>query len=146
MISDNLLQADIITRIISIVTGSIYASIATGTSDIGGVRELQYQSDLFIYPNIRVDLESNEYVFDEQERCQLQYVEFSVYVFSEQRSSKECSQIKGMLATALVGLGFHGANAKYTRLRLVDNVPAVRESELIWRSQIKLGSRVQNLP
>lgn len=146
MIPDNQIQADIIARIISIVTGSVYAGIVTGTSDIGGVREIQYQADTFIYPNIRVDLENNEYVFDEQERCQLQYVEFSVYVFSEQRSSKECSQIKGMLATVLVGLGFHGTYAKYTRLRLVDNIPAVRESEILWRSQIKLGSRVQNLP
>lgn len=141
MISDELVQADLIAKLKTIT--AVTSLLPDGVS---GIKELQWQGDTFQYPGVRLDLENNEYVFDEQERCQLQYVEFSLYIFSQERSSKQCSQIKGLLATALVGLGFTGTNAKYTRLRLVDNVPAIREDERTWRSQIKLGSRVQILP
>lgn len=117
-------------------------SITTGTSDI---REFEWQGDEFTYPNIRLDLEDNRYEFNEQERCALQTIEFSVYVYSEQRSSKQCSYIKGLVANALVGLGFTGTYAKYTRIRLLENIPAMRVSEREFRSQLKLTTFVQNL-
>lgn len=136
MIGDEVVQAAIIAKLKSLAP--------FGNVQSGEIKELEWQGDTFTYPAIRVDLETNEYVFDEQERCMLQYVEFSVYVFSEQRSSKECSQIKTLVSNALVGLGFNNTThgVRFSRLRLVDNVPAVRESERAWRSQIKLGSRI----
>lgn len=136
MIGDEVIQAAIIAKIKSLAP--------FGNVQSGEVKELEWKGDAFSYPNIRVDLETNEYAFDEQERCMLQYVEFSVYIFSEQRSSKECSQIKTLVSNALIGLGFSNSTygVRFSRLRLVDNVPAVPESERVWRSQIKLGSRV----
>lgn len=136
MISDEKIQADLMTKIKSL------GSITTGTSDI---REFEWQGDEFTYPNIRLDLEDNRYEFSEQERCQLQTIEFSVYVYSEQRSSKQCSYIKGLVANALIGLGFTGTYAKYTHIRLMENIPAIRVSERIFRSQLKLTTFVQNL-
>lgn len=116
-------------------------SITTGTSDI---REFEWQGDEFTYPNIRLDLEDNRYEFNEQERCSLQTIEFSVYIYSEQRSSKQCSYIKGLVANALIGLGFTGQYAKYTHIRLMENIPAIRVSEREFRSQLKLTTFVQN--
>jgi len=142
MISDEVIQAGLITRIKTII--ALFSGTSVLPDGVNGVRELQYQADDFQYPNIRLDLESNEYVFDEQERCQLQVAEFSLYIFSQERSSKQCSTIKGLLANALVGLGFAGTNVKFTRLRLSSNFPAIREDERTWRSQIKFLTRVQN--
>ncbi len=138
MIGDELIQASLITKIKSL------SAITSLLTDANEVRELQWQGDTFTYPNIRLDLESNDWVFDEQERCQLQYCEFSIYVFTEDRSSKKCSQIKSAILTAMSGLGFSNSTygVKFSRLRLIDNVPAVRESERIWRSQVKFGSRI----
>ena len=136
MIPDWQIQADIITKIKST------PSITTGTSDI---HEFEWQGDEFTYPNIRLDLEDNRYEFNEQERCQLQTVEFSIYVYSEQRSSRECSYVKGLVANALIGLGFTGTYAKYTHIRLLENIPAIRISEKVFRSQLKLTTFVQNL-
>lgn len=141
MISDELIQADLITKLKTIT--SVTSILPDGVS---GIRELQWQGDTFQYPCVRLDLEQNEYVFDEQERCQLYQIEFSLYIFSEERSSKQCSQIKGLLENYLTGLGWTGTNAKYTRLRLTDNMPAVREDATTWRSQIKYRTRVQKLP
>lgn len=136
MIPDWQVQADLITKI-----KNTY-SITTGTTDI---HEYEWQGDEFTYPNIRLDLEDNRYEFNEQERCALQTIEFSVYIYSEERSSKQCSYIKGLVANALIGLGFTGTYAKYTHIRLMENIPAIRVSERIFRSQLKLTTFVQNL-
>lgn len=136
MIGDEVIQAAIIEKLKSLAPFGAVASTE--------VREFSWQGDTFTYPNVRVDLESNEWVFDEQERCNLQYVTFSIYIFSEQRSSKECSQIKTIIINALVGLGFTSTTqqVKFSRLRMVDNVPAIREDERTFRSQVQFGSRI----
>lgn len=136
MIPDWQVQADLITKI-----KNTY-SITTGTTDI---HEYEWQGDEFTYPNIRLDLEDNRYEFNEQERCALQTIEFSVYIYSEEKSSRQCSYIKGLVANALIGLGFTGTYAKYTHIRLMENIPAIRVSERIFRSQLKLTTFVQNL-
>ena len=141
MISDELIQSDLIAKLKTIA--SVTSILPDGTS---GIRELQWQGDTFLYPCVRLDLEQNEYVFDEQERCQLYQIEFSLYIFSEERSSKQCSQIKGLLENYLTGKGWTGTNSKYTRLRLIDNMPAIREDANTWRSQIKYMTRIQVLP
>lgn len=140
MLSDEKIQADIIAKLKTIT--SVTSLLPEGQS---GIKELQWQGDEFRYPGVRLDLEDNTYEFDEQERCQLQVTEFSVYIFSEEKSSKQCSTIKGLLATALVGLGFTGTNAKYVRFRLVDNIPAIRQDERTWRSQLRFRSFVGNI-
>lgn len=138
MIGDETVQTAIIAKL---------KSTPTITTVLGGpneIRELQWQGDEFTYPNIRVDLESNNFAFDEQERCNLQYVEFSIYIFSEERSSKQCSQIKTIVENALIGLGFSNPSLgiKFSRIRKIDSVPAIREDERTWRSQIRFGSRI----
>lgn len=138
MLADNLIQQDLITKLKAIPTGTAY--LGDGAS---GIRELEWQGDTFTYPNIRLDIESTNYVFDEQEKCALYLVEFSLYFFSQERSSKQGSQIKGLFENYFTGLGWTGANCKFNRLRLVDNIPAVRADEITWRSQLKYETRVQ---
>jgi hypothetical protein len=140
-ISDELIQADLITKLKTITT--VTALLPDGTS---GIKELQWQGDEFQYPAVRLDLERNEYVLDEQEMCGLYKVEFSLYIFSQERSSKQASQIKGLLEKVLTGTGWHGTNANYSRLRLLDSVPAVREDERTWRSQLRYGTKLTALP
>ena len=141
MISDELIQADLITQLKSITT--VTSILPEGAN---GIKELQWQGDTFQYPGVRLDIEDAGYEFDEQEMCHLYFVEFSVYVFSEERSSKQCSQIKGLLENHLTGRGWTGLYAKYNRLRLMDNVPAVREDERTWRSSIKYRTRLTPSP
>lgn len=140
MKSDELLQADIIAKLKTIT--SVTSLLTNGASDI---KELQWQGDQFGYPSVRLDIEKNEYTYDEQERCQISQLTFSLYIFSEERSSKQCSQIKGLLETALTGIGFTGTNARYLRLKLADNVPAIRSGEMEWRSQLQYQTNYQNI-
>lgn len=140
MISDYQLQADLIAKLKTIT--SVVALLPDG---VNGIKELQWQGDTFQYPAIRLDIEDGGYEFDEQERCNLYFVEFSVYVFSQERSSKQCSQIKGLLENYLTGLGFTGTYAKYNRLRLEDSVPAVRQDERTFRCQVKYRTRLTSI-
>lgn len=138
MFSDELIQADLIAKLKTLTSAT--SLLGDGVS---GIKEAQWQGDTFLYPAVRLDLEDNRYYFDEQARCNLTEIKFSVYVFSEERSSKQCSQIKGLLEAGLTGVGFSGTNARYIELRLVDNVPAIREDERTWRSQLQYQTRVQ---
>jgi len=143
MLSDESIQADLITQLKSITT--VTSLLPEGSS---GIKEYQWQGDTFQYPAVRLDLEDTGYEFDEQEKCRLYFAEFSIYIFSEERSSKQCSQVKGLLENHLTGRGWTGANAKYSRIRLVTggNVPAVRQDERTWRSQLQYRTRLTPTP
>lgn len=139
LIGDEVIQAAIIAKLKSLAP---FQSVQSGE-----VRELEWQGDSFSYPNIRVELEDNVPYFDEQLKCTLQRVEFSVYCFSEQRSSKECSQVKTSVINAMVSNGFNnsGLGVRFLPVRIMDNVPAVREDERTWRSQVRFGTKVSPL-
>lgn len=139
MIGDEVIQASIIAKIKSL--GAVTSLLSNGATE---VRELEWQGTSFSYPNVRIELEDNDFYFDEQTKCSLQRVEWSVYIFSQQDSSKECSQIKTAVINALVGSGFSNQtyNTKFSTVRLVENIPAVREDARTWRAQVKLSSKV----
>lgn len=137
IIGDEVIQAAIIAKLKSLAPFGAVASTE--------VRELEWQGDSFTYPNIRVELEDNTPYYDEQLRCGIQRVEFSVYVFSEQRSSKEASQIKTLVTNALVGDGFSNSTIRFLPIRILDNVPAIREDDRTWRAQVKFGTKVSSL-
>jgi len=139
MIGDEVIQAAIIAKLKELAPfGAVQAN---------EIREVEWQGDAFTYPNIRFDLDENEFAFDEQGRCNLQYIEFSVFVFSEQRSSKEASQIKTLLLNALVGKGITNQTyqVRFSPLRLLDNVRTFREDERTWRSQVRFQTRVSGI-
>lgn len=138
MIGDEVIQAGIIARL------KTYPTPTGAFTNSSEIRELEWQGDEFVYPNIRLDLEDNRDYFDEQERCSLQYIEFSVYVFSESRSSKQASQIKSEIIDFLKGRGWTNLthNVKFSSPRLIENIPAIRVEERIWRSQARFSSKV----
>ena len=138
MIGDDRVQASLISKL------KTYPTITGAFTNSTEIRELEWQGDEFVYPNLRLDLEDNRFYYDEQERCNLQAVEFSVYVFSEQRSSKQSSQIKSEVINFLVGTGWTNSTygVRFSPLRLMENVPSVRETERIFRCQAKFSSKV----
>ena len=139
MISDEVIQAAIIAKLKSFTT--LTALLAEGVS---GIKEYQWQGDTFKYPAVRLDLESNGYTFDANGQCTSQDIEFSLYFYSEEKSSKQCSQLKGITINLLVGKGFTQNGLRFSELRLErgGNIPAMREDEHTWRSQVKLNSMV----
>ena len=132
MISDELVQAALIAKLKTFT--DVNAILTGGASN---VKELQWQGDQFAYPAERLDLESNEMFYDEQRRCSIQRAEFSVYFFSEERSSKQASVLKGLLINDMMLDGFTQNTIRFMDVRLIDSVTAVREDERTWRTQAK---------
>lgn len=139
MISDEVIQAALIAKLKSFT--ALTDLLVEGAS---GIKEFQWQGDTFKYPAVRLDLENNEWSFDVTGKCTLQDVEFSLYFYSEERSSKQCSQIKGVAMNSLIGHGFTQNGLRFSEIRLDrgGNIPAIREDERTWRSQVKLSTRV----
>lgn len=139
MIGDEVVQAAIVAKLKSLAP---FQSVASDE-----IRELEWQGDTFSYPNIRVELEDNVPYFDEQLKCTLQRVEWSVYCFSQQRSSKECSQIKTAISNAMVSNGFSNLPLaiRFLPVKILDSVPAVRQDERTWRSQLRFGSKISGV-
>ncbi len=139
MISDEVIQAAIIAKLRTLTTLTDLLG-----DKVSGVKEFQWQGDTFSYPALRLDLESNDWSFDDYGRCTAQDVEFSLYFYSEERSSKQCSQLKGTAINLLVGKGFTQNGLRFGEVRITQggNVPAIREDEVTWRSQAKLSTRV----
>ena len=137
MISDEVIQAALIAKLKTFTNVTVL--LTDGATDI---KELQWQGDDFHYPAVRLDLEDNSIYFDEQEKCTLQEVTFSVYIYSQERSSKQCSQIKGLVMNNLIGKSWSGTGVKFVKIRLNDNSPAIREDERTWRASAQFKSRV----
>ena len=137
MISDEVVSADLIAKMKTFTT--MVAALSEG---VNGIKELQWQGDTFEYPCVRFDLEDNSIYYDEQEKCTLQEITFSVYIYSQERSSKQCSTIKGLVINNFVGKSWTGTGAKYIKIRLDDNSPAIREDERTWRSQATFKTRL----
>ena len=140
MISDEIIQAALIAKMKTFA--NVVALLPVRTDGTSAIKELQWQGDTFEYPAVRLDIEDNSIYFDEQERCTLQEVTFSVYIFSEERSSKQCSQIKGLLINNFVGKSWTGTGVKFIKMRLADNSPAIRQDERTWRSSAQFRSKL----
>lgn len=137
MIGDETIQQAIVAK---------FKTLAPFTSSLGQVtstevREFDWQGAEFSYPNIRIELEENIPYFDEQRNCTLQRVEFSAYIYSEQKSSKECSQIKTSVLNGFT-TGFTSNSVKFLEPRILENIPALREDSRTWRSQVRFGTKV----
>ena len=92
MIADNLVQADLISKLKSIV--AVTNLLGDG---ISGIKELEWQGDDFKYPCVRLDLENVGYEFDEQENCGLYFCEFSVILLVRNVPVNSVARLKDYL-------------------------------------------------
>lgn len=100
------------------------------------IRESQWQSDEFVYPNIRVRIIRNE---PESGECNRSNATVSIMVFTEAQSSATCDEISGIIATYFkskqFSVSFEG-DTYHLSLGGVTLIPAVRAGVTIWRSEV----------
>jgi len=135
MISNELIQSALISK----ANGDTVIVASPLVS--GSVREFNFQGTDFSYPAVRLQIESQIDVADTNVHCPSQ-VDFSWYVFSEKASSLEANSIAGRLVSELRGLSFSQNNIKFVKIRVLENIPAIREDERTWRAQVRCQSVV----
>jgi len=136
MIDNNLLQAALIAKANS--STGIQTYLSSGT-----VLEYNWQGVDFGMPAARLQIEGQSDISELNEHCPSQ-VDFSWYIFSEKQSSKECNQIAGAFVTAFRGISFEKNAIKFVRVRISENIPAIREDERTWRAQVRCQSIVHS--
>lgn len=135
MISNDLIQAAIIAKANSSAV-LIAAPLSSGT-----VLEYNFQGTDWTYPCVRLQLESQP---DATEDSCPSAVEFSFYVFSEQSSSKQANQLAGRVVSVFRGLSFTQNSIKFVKVKILENIPAIRQDVRTWRAQIRCRSVIHN--
>jgi hypothetical protein len=133
MISSELIQAALIAKATSSATLTA-APLSSGT-----VLEYNYQGTDWSYPCVRLQLESNNKDIDSLGSCP-SVAEFSWYVFSEQGSSKQANQLAGRVVAAFEDLSFTQNGIKFSKIKILENIPAIRQDVRTWRAQVRCRS------
>lgn len=108
------------------------ATIVALLSSSGDIKEDQWQGTNFVYPAVRLQLNSNEPLTP---NCPHLRIGLSILVFSETDNSLQADQIAGIINNELHNRQF-SSNGIAISLRTTNLIPAVRSERLIWRSQI----------
>lgn len=101
---------------------------ATGTAAAGDIRELSYQGKVFSYPCIRYE------VTCDPDECDNYDVNFTLWVFSEDASSLEVTQIVDQLIAALHDRRYTGA-IQLQNVKVI-SAPAPLRGEILWRGAL----------
>lgn len=125
MRSNNEIQAALIAYLKA--NANIVASLDAGAEEI---REDQWQSDQFVYQNIRVRLIDNTPL----ETCNMSRIEVSFMVFSEEQSSQQADTIAGIIKDELRDTSFTSNSIGFSST-IIRLVPANRQDTLTWRAE-----------
>lgn len=104
-----------------------------------GIRERGWRGNVFQYPIVRVDLEPQRDLTPDS-NCTPVTQDWSIYVYSEEHSSREADQIAGLVANLFQGRFFVSNGIKFSRVNILENIPAIPEDERTWRAQVRCRS------
>lgn len=116
-------------------------SLVTLLGVAGQLKETQWQGTEFVYPAVRL---GND-VLPSQDGCSPDGVEGAVLVFSEQKSSKQCSLIAADISRILHRISFNSTvnSVKFMRIYVTRvTYPTQMEGSDIWQSQVQITAQV----
>jgi len=132
-------QAGLITYLKGL-TALVTALSVGGHSGSDQIKEYFYQGTDFVYPGVRLQMGTQK--SQGEPNCNKWLQTFYVLCFSEQKSSKEASQIASIVATMH---GFQPGQlngVSFTRIYVDQMVPPIRQDELTWRSEVICHSTI----
>lgn len=104
------------------------------------IKEYFWQGTDFVYPGVRLQMGIQK--AQGEPNCGKWLLPFYVLCFSEQKSSKQCSQIASIVAT------IHGKQpgvlngVDFVRFYVDTLVPPIRQDEQTWRSEVIAHSTI----
>lgn len=128
-------QAGLITYLKSMTT-----LVTALKGDATRIKEYYWQGEDFLYPAVRLQMGIQR--AEGEPRCGMWLLPFYVLCFSEQKTSKEASQLASIVAT------IHGVEpgslngVSFVRFYVDQIIPPVREDELVWRSEVVVHSTI----
>lgn len=101
--------------------------------DSDEIKEYNWQGTVSYYPTLRIRIISNRPLGN----CNGSGFTASIMAFSEEASSAEADNIAGIIANVLNSRGFTSSGRTFITLT-TNLVPAVRQDERTWRSEVLL--------
>lgn len=131
MVSNDVFQAAVIAKL---KANAALVAWLTARSAGNEIRESRWQGTVFVYPNVRVDVGTQNPLGDGP--CYLTNGEatFSCLSFSEGDSSKEADVLAGLVNAALVGKRLSGTGFKSLVIKSDGLTSASRTGERVWRA------------
>lgn len=128
MIDTNLIQAGIVTKLLANAALTTYLTSQQAT---GEIRESEYQSAEFVYPNVRVEMGTQ--VEEGNPPC-YSTIPFTIYYNSEHDSSKQANHLAGLGNSALIRQTFSGTGFISGIIISDGSVAARRTGQRIWQA------------
>lgn len=113
---------------------SITDELTDGADEI---REWQWQGTEFTYANVRVRVRS----VTPFANCALSDLDGSIYVFSQDASSKEADEIAGIIVDEVNRKSFTSSGVNYN-LWVTEQIGSIRQDERTWRAEVILNGKV----
>lgn len=120
-------------------------AVATGTSTSlseDEIKELQWQGTEFNYPTVRLAMGVHQPLFDPQ--CNAGRINFAWVTFSEKSSSQEADRFADIIRGEFADRPFSSNGVRFSMIRVVGQVPSVRQDRRTWRSEVSLIADVQS--
>lgn len=114
------------------------SSITSLLTDPNEIREVSWKGELFSYPNIRVA--AVNIIPHINPSCNQSNGNIIIYVFSEEKSSKQADLIAGVIANFIHGRKFTASGIRFWATVVTDLVAAVAESDAVWKAEIHLNA------
>ena len=108
------------------------------------IREVEWKGTDFTYPNIRVKLQSL-LPTSQASNCRVFSSRVTIYVFTEQKSSKQADDIAAVIASEFWGRSFTSGGVRFSGIALESLDPALvpEEDTNSWRSAVQFQAVVQ---
>ena len=131
MISDELVAAALLQYLYSLPT--LLAALPEGKS---GIHEYDWQGENFKYPCVRFKLGTQSPQPDETD-CSIYRQNFSLIVYSEQKSSKEANQIMGIINAIIHKTNFDSGMVRFAYIHIDSLIPAMRKDVMTWQAETR---------
>ena len=128
MIDNDLIQAAIVAKL---KANTALVNYLTGFGAGGEIRESQFQSSSFTYPNVRVELGTQS---EEGNPPCYSTIPFTVYSYSEKDSSREANQLAGYVNDAILRKSVSDSGWKSGIIMTDGAIAARRVSERVWQA------------
>ena len=134
MIANDLTKAAVVAKLKADAT--LIARLPDG---LLGIREYGWRGNVFQYPNVRVEMEAQVDVTPDS-NCTPVNQSWSMYIFSESHSSQEADEISGIISNYFKGISFSGTGVRFSRVEVLESIPAIPDDERTWRAQVRCRS------
>lgn len=139
MTATTMTTVDVVSAIIANLKA--YAALVAIVSQ--DIREANWMGDSFAYPCVRVDLTKLNNSEDSNGNCVDNWfdMQFSVYIFSEGKSSLQCQTLMGLIGQRFQNEIISSADIKSFPLRVIYN-PVITDGESMWRGEVSVYGKV----